>query len=203
LTTALKRNAYHRGAWQAIADAAASGVLPARSANEQWRYLGKNFMEFPDFICRLTDSFSRTYKTAPEKYRFYEQTAGVFKRLKRPDLLVRLRQEEIRMCEEIGRKDMAAQVALTGLQESAGSGPQGLELAEKAILSMPNLKKPEAVVQVIRTLEGRLPTKKDGRTNPEWLAMAQLLSKAYHQAGDDKAADGIDNKMFRVQAQDR
>ena len=203
LTTAVKRNAYHHAAWQAIGDAAASGALPANSANEQWRNLCKSFMAYPGLIYQLADRFSRMHEAAADKYRFYEQTAGIFKRLRRQDLLGQLRFQQIQMCEEAKRKDMAAQVALTGLQESGGKGAQGFNLANKAIALMPNLQKPEAVIQVLKTIESKIPSRKSGRTNPEWLEYAMLLAKAYKQAGNFKAVERLENKMFSIQAKDK
>jgi hypothetical protein len=198
LISALKSNAYHREAWLAIGDATASGALPPNSANSQWRYLSKSFTEFPDFIFKMANSFARMHKTAADKYRFYEQTAALFKRLKRQDLVAKLRLEETRMCENEGRKDLAAQVALMGMQECAGEGTQGTELAKKAVNLTSELKKPKAAIQPLTAVLAKTMKTRSDRVNPNYIELKRLLARAYREAGDNKAADRIDAELHRL-----
>jgi len=191
LISALKQNAYHREAWLAVGDATASGVLPPRSADQQWRYLSRSFMEFPDFIFRMANSFARMHKTAADKYRFYEQTAALFKRLKRQDLVAKLRLEQAQMCEGEGRKELAAQVAVQGMLECAGEGSQGTALASKAVALMCELKKPETLIPALNDVLSKTRKTRANRTNPNWIELNRLLAQAYQEAGDTKRAESI------------
>jgi hypothetical protein len=199
LIQALKCNQYHREAWLALGEATANGELPRSSADGQWRYLTRSVAEFPDFIFAMANSFSKMHKTAAEKYRFYERTVQLFGRLQRQDLVAKLRLEQAEMCEKEGRKDLAAQVALTGMQ-SVGSGPHVVELARKAVSLMSEQKKSVVVVQPLKNVLDKTPKEIAGHTNRDWSAIARLLLDVYKETGNSRAATVLENQINEAHA---
>jgi hypothetical protein len=195
LVEALKRNPYHREAWLAIGEATASGELPPASADKQWQYLIASFKEFPDFTFAMAQSFSRMFKTAAEKYRFYEVTAKVFGGLKRQDLVAKLRLQEVEMCEAEQRKDLAAQVAVAGTLDCAGEGDQGAALAKKAVELMREQKQAAAAIAPLKAALAKTPQKRMDATNPHWLAIAKLLVDLYKETGDTKSATALQAQL--------
>ena len=198
LVEALKRNPYHREAWLAIGEATASGEFPAGSADKQWQYLMASFKEFPDFTFTMAQSFSKMFKTAAEKYRFYEATAKLFGDIKRQDLVAKLRLQEIEMCETEQRKDLAAQVAVAGMQECAGEGAQGAALAKKAVELMREQKQTAAVVAPLKAALAKTPQKRMDFANPHWVVMAKLLADLYTEIGDAKSAAALQAQLDRA-----
>ncbi|MCW8129508.1 MAG: transglutaminase domain-containing protein [Planctomycetota bacterium] len=91
---AVRKNAYHRLAWLAVQEALAKGDLPQSLASQQWDYLVSQFNEVPDFTFSMIRPFSKMFKTSAERKGFYNAAAKVFEKLKRPDLVNQLREDE-------------------------------------------------------------------------------------------------------------
>jgi hypothetical protein len=198
LTTALQKNPYHRMVWLGVADATAAGILPRQSAQTQWDYLNTNFKEFPDFTFDMCQHFSKMLKTAQERMNFYEVTAKIFGGLRRQDLVAKLRLNEVAMLEEDGHKALAVQVAITGMQESTGEGPQGAELAKRAVALARELKNLPPIVQPLKTALSRTTPSFLKNANPHWVVMAELLRDVYKELGDTRNADLIQKQLDRV-----
>jgi hypothetical protein len=198
LVEALTRNAFHREAWLALGEATASGEFPQTSADKQWQYLMTQFKEYPDFTFNMAQSFSKMFKAAPDKYRFYEATAKTFADLKRQDLVAKLRLEEIAMCEAENRKDLAGQVAMLGMVECAGEGEQGVLLAKKAVDLMRAEKKEAALAGPLKAALAKTPQKRIDEVNLHWVAIAELLSALNKDLGDAKSAAALDAQLDRL-----
>jgi hypothetical protein len=188
LISALRKNAFHRAAWLALGDATAAGDLPRASAEGQWDYLNKNFREFPDFTFSMLATFSKMFKTPAERYSFYEMTAKIFNAQKRQDLVAKLRIEEIEMCVQENRKDLASQVAINGTQECAGEGEQGAELAKRAVELLVDMKQPQMAIKPLQMALSKMTKTRMKELNPNWVTVMEALRDAYKAMGDEKNA---------------
>jgi hypothetical protein len=198
LTEAVKRNPFHREAWLELGLATASGNLPQSFAAQQWDYLLASFKEFPDFTYHMARNFALMFKTAPEKFRFFETTAKIFTLQKRQDLVADLRVDEIEMCLAENRKDLAFQTAMAGMVECAGEGEQGAALAKKAVALGKELKQEKAVVMPLKAALARTPQKRIDVVNEHWVSMATSLAELYESVGDTKSAEQLRAQLEKV-----
>jgi len=198
LIAALKKNPYHRAAWLAIGDATVRGELPLESAGKQWEFLTKTFTEFPDFIYSMAVKFSAMHKAAKEKYGFFESNSKMFVLLKRQDLVAKLRIDQIDMCEKEDRKDLAAQVAITGMQECAGEGERGVLLAKKAVQLLRDHKQLPLAVKPLNVATKGMMKIRAGNINPNWLELMELLRGVHSDLGEAKQADGVQQEIDRT-----
>jgi hypothetical protein len=189
LVSAVRQNAYHREAWLAIGEATARGEIPQNTAAKQWEYLVGQFSAFPDFTFSMLSKFSAIFKTAAEKFAYYEAASKMFGNLKRQDLVAGLRRQELRMCLDENKKDLAAQVATTGLQECAGEGANGVELARDALKVFRENQQSAKGIALLKTTIARTPPNRGDDLNPNWVSLSELLRDAYREIGDNKNAD--------------
>jgi len=198
LIDALRRSAFHRPAWLAVGEATASGILPRASAEKQWSYLQANYKEYPDFIYSMTSTFSRMFKTVPEKHTFYEASTKIFRDVKRQDLVAKLRLEQLDMCVTENRKDLAAQVAIASTTECAGEGEQGAKLAKKAAELCIEMKQPQLAIKPLQTALKSMMKIRADRINPHWVAINEALRDSFKAAGDTKGASAIESELERA-----
>jgi hypothetical protein len=198
LTEALRRNPYHREAWLDLGLATAAGDLPQALAAKQWDYLVTSFKEYPDFTYHMARNFALMFKTAQEKFRFFETTAKVFALQKRQDLVADLRLDEVEMCVAENRKDLALQVAVAGMGECAGEGAQGAALAKKAVELAKELKQERNVIAPMRAALSRTPPKRIDEVNAYWVSMARSLADLYESVGDTKNAEQLRGQVEKV-----
>lgn len=198
LIAALQKNALHRPAWLAIGEATASGALPRASAEKQWAYLSANYKEFPDFTFSMATIFSSMYKTAQEKYAFYDAAGKVFKDLKRQDLVAKLLLDQIKMCQTENRKDLALQVALAGTTDCAGEGEHGATLAQIAANLSIELKQPQLGQKAIMASLRGMERVRAGLINPNWVTVNVALLETYRALGDTKGATNIQSEIDKA-----
>jgi len=196
---AVRKNPYHRAAWLAIGEATAAGELPRASAEAQWEFLKAKFKEFPDFTFSMLSKFSRMFKTAMEKYNFYEVGSKWFLGLKRQDLVARLRIEEIDMCVAENRKDIGVQAALAGMQECAGEGAEGAALAKRGVELLREMKQPQLAIKPLQTALAKMPRTSMNKISPHWKMMMELLRDLYQEAGDTKKADATTAEIEKAE----
>ena len=146
----------------------------------------------------MLSRFSRMFKTPTERYTFYENSSKIFVGLKRQDLVARLRLEEIKMCVDENRKDIAVQVAIAGTQECAGEGADGAALAKCAVELLREMKQPQLAIKPLQIALAKMPKTRMKDLNPHWKMMTELLGDIYKEMGDVKKAEALQAEIERV-----
>ncbi|MCY3020049.1 MAG: hypothetical protein NTW87_13610 [Planctomycetota bacterium] len=198
LIAAVRKNPYCRPAWLALGDATAAGDLPRASAEAQWQYLQTKFKEYPDFTFSMLGKFSKIFKTPLEKLNFYEATSRIFQGLRRPDLVAKLRIEEIDMCVAENRKDLAVQVALAAVKESAGEGAEGAALAKRAVELLREMGQPQLAIKPLQDALNMMPKTNYRGPSPHWIMVAELLRDLCKDTGDVKKADALQGEIEHI-----
>jgi hypothetical protein len=208
LVESLRRNPFHREAWLELGLATAAGDLPQSMAGIQWNYLVTSFKEFPDFTYRMARNFALMFKTAQEKFHFFDTTAKIFSQQKRQDLVADLRLDEVEMCIAEQRKDLALQVAVAGMGECAGEGGRGAALAVKAVALAKELKQERFAISPLKSALARTPQNNamawapdsdTAKANDYWVSMAKSLIELYEAVGDTKNAEQMRLQVERAQ----
>ncbi len=197
LKGAVESSPHHRLAWCALADATGKGELPSELASKLWGFLNQQFTDYPDFVFGMLRSFSALNKTPDKRYFFYEAASGVFNKLKRMDLVAKLRLEEVEMCRKEKRLDLAAQAAIAGVRECPDEGEQGAQLAKEMVGLLKELKNEKEAIKPLVFARGRMMKVRADHVNPYWVQVTKLLAEVYRATGDSKNAERMESDLNR------
>ncbi len=198
LIDAVRANAYHRDAWLALAEGTAIGAIPQNTASAQWEYLTTRFKEYPDFTLEVLGKFARMFKDVEPGYNLFESTAKMYLTVKREDLTARLRLEQIEMCVNANRKDIAFTTAMKGALECAGTGAPGVDLAKKTFALAADATQKKQSLDEVKQILSHMSKKRIDEPNENWVDLAQFLRDTYKTQGDEASATRLDAEITAV-----
>ena len=195
LIKAVRTNAFHRGAWLAIADGTAEGNIPQNTASAQWQYLTERFKDAPDFTMEVLDRFVHMFKDVESGYAMLDTTVKMYIGIKREDLAAQVRTEQLELCVNGNRKDIAFTTAIKGMNECANTGKEGAELAHKAVELAQDPAQKKQVMDGLKGILARTPKKRVDEPNEFWLDLGRLLRDMYKAQKDEAAATKLDGEL--------
>ncbi|MBI3829120.1 MAG: hypothetical protein HY291_06370 [Planctomycetes bacterium] len=198
LVKAVKTNPFHRRAWLLIADGTAQGLVPQETALAQWEYLTAQFKDAPDFTFEVLSRFARMFKDVESEYKFFDAAAKMYVGFKRDDLAAKLRLEQVAACLRSKRKDIAYATAMKGMQEFAGVGKEGADLAAKVLALAKESNQLKQAVELVKGALARTQRMRGDEPNEYWIEMAQALRDAFRAVGDETAASRLDKDIESV-----
>jgi hypothetical protein len=89
------------------------------------------------------------------------------------------------------------------MDECAGEGAEGAELAKQAVELMRELKQERVLLQPLRNALNRTPPARMEEANPYWAEMAALLRDLLTDLGDKPGALALQNQMDALKAKAR